>query len=141
PFGDEEGEARRRRRPRFAVGEGEEGARLRHPHRQRRRTARAARGVTVRANPEIGTTSMASANPIVRFFAFRVRLWPLLLAVVLIAGALATAFTSGALNALALPTLLGGNTVRESSEVVRFVVPEQQVVLASAHIQGLESES
>jgi hypothetical protein len=83
---------------------------------------------------------MASANPITRFFAFRVRLWPLLLAAVLIAGGLVGAFTSGALNALALPTLFGGNTVRESSEVVRFVVPEQQVVLASVHIEGFEKE-
>lgn len=84
---------------------------------------------------------MTSTNPIARFFAFRVRLWPLLMAFVLIAGGLVAAFTSGALSVLALPTLFGGNAVRESAEVVRFVVPEQQVVLASAHIEGLESES
>lgn len=84
---------------------------------------------------------MTSTNPIARFFALRVRLWPLMTAVVLLVGGFVAAFASGALNVLALPTLFGGSTLRESTEVVRFVVPEQQVVLASAHIEGLERES
>lgn len=76
-----------------------------------------------------------------RFLRKRVLLWPLLLTTALIAGGLIAAFSSGVLNALALSSLVGGNTVRESTEVVTFVVPEQQVVLASAHIEGLERES
>lgn len=83
---------------------------------------------------------MKRANPIVRFFRTRVLLWPLLLVVMLFSGGIVAAFTSGALNAVAFSSIFGGNTVKESTEVVKFVVPEQQVVLASAHIEGIQKE-
>lgn len=76
-----------------------------------------------------------------KFFRARVLVWPLLLATVLAVGGATAAFASGAMNAVAFSSMFGGNTVRESTEVVAFVVPEQQVVLASAYIQGLEKET
>lgn len=75
-----------------------------------------------------------------KFFGKRVLLWPLILMTALFVGGVVAAFTSGALNAVALASVFGGDTVKESREVVKFVVPEQQVVLASAHIEGLERE-
>src|SRR5690606_30602702 len=75
-----------------------------------------------------------------KFFRARVLLWPLLLAVALFIGGTTAAFAGGALNAIAFSSIFGGDTVRESTEVVKFVVPEDQVVLASAHIEGLQKE-
>jgi len=79
-------------------------------------------------------------NAMKKFFRARVLIWPLLLVAALFIGGIVAAFASGAMNAVAFSSIFGGNTVKENTEVVKFVVPEQQVVLASAHIEGIQKE-
>lgn len=72
-----------------------------------------------------------------KFFRAKVRLWPLVVVPILLVGAVAGMGLSGALKSLPLQGLFGGIST-QSSEVVKYVLPKQEVALASLRIEGLQ---
>lgn len=70
------------------------------------------------------------------FFRAKVRLWPLIVVPVVLLAALVAAGATGILKPAF--SFFGGSTSMNSSEVVKYVLPQQEVALASLRIEGLE---
>lgn len=72
-----------------------------------------------------------------KFFRARVRLWPLIVVPFLLVGVVVALVVTGALKSLPLSGLFGGvNT--QTTEVVKYVLPKQEVALASLRVEGLQ---
>lgn len=72
-----------------------------------------------------------------KFFRAKVRLWPLIVVPVILLAAIVAVTASGVLTPATFAGLFGGIN-RQSSEVIKYVLPKQEVALASLHIEGLE---
>lgn len=73
-----------------------------------------------------------------KFFRAKVRLWPLIVVPVLLIAAVVAAGVTGILKPSSFVALFGGGTSAQSSEVIKYVLPQQEVALASLRIEGLE---
>lgn len=74
-----------------------------------------------------------------KFFRAKVRLWPLIVVPVVLIAAVVAAGITGILKPLSIAALFGGGgTSAQSSEVIKYVLPQQEVALASLRIEGLE---
>lgn len=73
-----------------------------------------------------------------KFFRARVLVWPLIVVPILLVAAVVAVFASGLLKPASLAALFGGSPDRQSSEVIKYVLPQQEVALASLRIEGLE---
>lgn len=73
------------------------------------------------------------------FFRAKVRLWPLIVVPVVLIGAFIAASMTGILKPPSLISLFGDDEpATQSSEVIKYVLPQQEVALASLRIEGLE---
>ncbi|MCT9001066.1 hypothetical protein [Microbacterium memoriense] len=72
-----------------------------------------------------------------KFFRAKVRLWPLVVVPLLLVAAVVGVGFSGALRPFTFAGLFGGIST-QSSEVVKYVLPKQEVALASLRVEGLE---
>ena len=71
-----------------------------------------------------------------KFFRARVRLWPLVVIPVVLIAAVVAAGVTGILKPSSFVALFGGGTSTQSSEVVKYVIPQQEVALASLRVEG-----
>lgn len=78
-----------------------------------------------------------------KFFRAKVRLWPLIVVPVVLAAGVIAASLSGVFKPVSFFAALfsddGGST--HTSETVERVLPQQEIILASAHIEGIERVS
>lgn len=73
-----------------------------------------------------------------KFFRAKVRVWPLIVFSILVVGAAIVASVTGVLNPLTLGSIFTTSTSTHSSEVIKEVLPQEEVALARLRIQGLE---
>lgn len=71
------------------------------------------------------------------FFRARVRLWPLIVIPGVLVAAAAAAMISGLVNPFSLAGAFGGVSTN-TSEVIKYQLPQQEVALTSLRIEGLE---
>lgn len=76
-----------------------------------------------------------------KFFRAKVRLWPLIVIPTVLIAAVVAVFASGVLKPVTLAALFSGGQRGNSSEVIKYVLPQQEVVLAGLRIEGLERAS
>lgn len=72
-----------------------------------------------------------------RFFRAKVRLWPLVVVPILLVAGAAAAVISGAFSPALLSGVFGGVSTN-TSEVIKYQLPQQEVALTSLRIEGLE---
>ena len=73
-----------------------------------------------------------------KFFRVKVRLWPLIVVPAVLVAATVAVFATGALKPATLASFFSGGPSTKSSEVIKYVLPQQEVALASLRIEGLE---
>ncbi len=71
------------------------------------------------------------------FFRAKVRLWPLIVVPGVLVGAAAAAVMSGVVNPSLFAGVFGGVSTN-TSEVIKYQLPQQEVALTSLRIEGLE---
>ncbi|WP_413353902.1 hypothetical protein [Microbacterium sp. 1P06AB] len=71
------------------------------------------------------------------FFRAKVRLWPLIVVPGVLVGAAAAAVMSGVVNPSLFAGAFGGMSTN-TSEVIKYQLPQQEVALTSLRIEGLE---
>lgn len=73
-----------------------------------------------------------------KFFRAKVRLWPLIVVPLVLAAGIVAVFASGLLKPATIAALFTAGPNMQSSEVIKYVLPQQEVALASLRIEGLE---
>lgn len=75
-----------------------------------------------------------------RFFKTRVRLWPVLLVVFVVAIAVVGASLTAASNGFSLANPFGAATEEKDTQVIKFTTPEDDVVLVGLRIEGIDEK-
>ncbi len=73
-----------------------------------------------------------------KFFRVKVRLWPLIVVPAVLVAVIVAVFATGVLKPATLASFFTGEPSTKSSEVIKYVLPQQEVALASLRIEGLE---